>query len=75
MLGETDEAHLRLAWEEGRVLFSQDKDFLVLHARGLPHAGIAYAPRQAPIRRVLDGLLLIHTVLDTEDIAGCIEFL
>ena len=75
MLGETDEAHLRRAHEEGRVLFSQDQDFLALHARGLPHAGIAYAPRQAPFRRVLDGLLLIHAVLDAEDMVGRLEFL
>ena len=33
-LGASDEEHLRLAKSEGRTVFTQDDDFLRLHARG-----------------------------------------
>ena len=40
-----DEEHLARARAEGRVIFTQDEDFLRLHAAGTDHAGIVYAPR------------------------------
>jgi predicted nuclease of predicted toxin-antitoxin system len=39
MLGAEDEAHLALATQQGRVIFTQDADFLRLHATGIEHAG------------------------------------
>ena len=44
-----DREQLRFAAAEGRVAFSQDTDFLRLHAEGEPHRGIAYAPQQTAI--------------------------
>jgi predicted nuclease of predicted toxin-antitoxin system len=44
MLHALDEQHLQLAADLGRVVFTQDTDFLRLHAAGVPHAGIVYAP-------------------------------
>lgn len=43
MLGASDEEHLMFARREGRVLFTQDEDFLRLYASGIEHAGIVYA--------------------------------
>ncbi|MGH7130229.1 MAG: DUF5615 family PIN-like protein, partial [Planctomycetaceae bacterium] len=40
--GADDEAHLAFALNEHRVVMTHDDDFLVLHAAGTPHAGIAY---------------------------------
>jgi predicted nuclease of predicted toxin-antitoxin system len=40
MLGATDEEHLRFATEQQRVVFTQDDDFLRLHADGISHHGI-----------------------------------
>ena len=37
MLGASDEAQLHLAAGQGRVLFSQDEDFLALHQQGVSH--------------------------------------
>lgn len=39
MLEAEDEAHLALATQQGRVIFTQDADFLRLHATGIEHAG------------------------------------
>jgi predicted nuclease of predicted toxin-antitoxin system len=49
LLGARDEEHLRRARAEGRVLFTQDEEFLRLHATGAERAGIAYAPQGASI--------------------------
>ena len=75
MLGADDEAQLHLAASQERVLFSQDEDFLALHRRGTPHAGIAYVPQQTPIGVIVRGLLLIHDVLTAEDMRTRVEFL
>jgi len=42
LLGASDEKHLKRASAEGRVVFTQDEDFLRLHASGVEHAGIVY---------------------------------
>ena len=43
LLSEPDETHLNRAAREGRVIFTQDRDFLKLHGDGASHAGIAFA--------------------------------
>ncbi len=74
-LGASDEEHLAYARASGRVVVSQDSDFLALHAEGREHAGIAYAQQQVSARRLLDGLLLIHAVLDAGEMRSRVEFL
>lgn len=49
MVEADDEQHVALALREGRVIVTQDADFLRLHAAGCPHSGIAYAPQHTPI--------------------------
>jgi uncharacterized protein with PIN domain len=75
MMEAEDEEHLALARAESRVIFTQDEDFLRLHAAGLEHAGIVYAPMGAPIGEIIRGLMLIHQILDAEDMVGQLEFL
>ena len=75
MLGASDEEHLAFALAHGRVLFTQDEDFLRLASLGAPHAGVVYAAQQVPIGHVVQGLLLIHSVLTAEEMAGNVEFL
>ena len=74
-LGAADTAHLARAQRDGRVVFTHDVDFLRLHAAGVEHAGIVYAPRELPIGDVIRGLMLIVQVLDAEDMIGHVEFL
>ena len=75
LLGASDEEHLKRAGAEGRVIFTQDEDFLRLHAAGVEHAGIAYASQGASIGEIVRGLMLIHDVLEAEDMKGHVEFL
>ncbi len=44
LLGASDEEHLALAVEQGRVIFTHDSDFLRLHGKAVDHAGIVFAP-------------------------------
>jgi uncharacterized protein with PIN domain len=74
MLGASDEEHLALALQDGRVIFTQDADFLRLHAGGIDHAGIAYARQQLSIGDVIRGLVLIYQVLDADDIKITLSF-
>ncbi len=75
MLQASDEQHLRFAEATGRVIFSQDDDFLRLHAAGVAHAGIVYAAQGTSVGDVIRGLLLICQILEPEEMRGHVEFL
>ena len=75
MLGASDEKHLEYASSEGRVLFTQDEDFLKLHAAGVEHAGIAYTHQGASIGDIIRGLMLIHQLMEAAEMKGQVEFL
>lgn len=72
-LGAADEEHVARALAEKRVIFTQDTDFLRLHAGGTKHAGIVYAPQG--IGSIIRGLVLIHQLLEPEEMTGNVEFL
>lgn len=74
-LGATDEEHLAFALAEGRVVFTQDDDFLRLASSGKAHAGIVYAPQHTPTGEIIQGLMMIFQVLETEEMVGNIEYL
>jgi hypothetical protein len=57
------------------VLFTQDDDFLRLHAAGAAHAGIVYAIQAISIGDIIRGLMLIHQFLEAEDMEGRVEYL
>ena len=75
MRGENDAAQLAFALQAGRVIFTQDRDFLRLASSGTPHAGITYAPQGAPIGTIVSGLLLIYNVLSAEEMIDNIEYI
>lgn len=75
LMGASDEVHLALAENQGRVLFTQDADFLRLAALGMPHAGIIYVSQNTSVGTIIQGLMLIHQVLGAEEMIGRIEFL
>lgn len=76
LTGAADAAHLEFAASSGRVVVTQDGDFLRLHAQGVSHAGIAYCQQQSmSVWEMLRRVALIHDLLTPEEIAGRIEFL
>jgi len=75
MLSATDEEHLLKAREEWRVIFTQDNDFLRLHASGQKHAGIVYTRQGAAVGQIIKGLMLIYQLLDAEDMKNHVEYL
>lgn len=75
MLGANDEELLAFARSEGRVFFTQDDDFLRLHASGVKHAGIVYAQQPTTIGDVIYGLMLVIEVLDPAEMESHVEFL
>jgi hypothetical protein len=75
LIGASDEEQLAHAKAEGRVMFSQDDDFLRLHAAGVEHAGIVYAPQHSSTSDIIYGLMLIYQVLESEDMIGQVEYL
>ena len=75
MRGAEDEEHLRLAASQGRAIFTQDDDFLRLHAQGVGHAGVIYARQRASVGDIVRGLVLVYQVLEPEDLVNRLEFL
>lgn len=70
-----DEVHLQRARDEKRIVFTQDADFLRLHAAGITHCGIAYAPQGTSVRHLVRQLLLLVEVMTTEEMVSHVEYL
>jgi hypothetical protein len=76
LLHASDEEHISFALTRGRVIFTQDSDFLRLHGAGARHAGIAYCrQRSRGIGEIVDGLLLIREILEPGEMLNRVEYL
>jgi predicted nuclease of predicted toxin-antitoxin system len=74
--GATDPEQLAFSTVDGRVLVTFDIDFLVLDAAGVRHAGIAWCPaRKYSIGQLIQALLLVHGVLDRDEMSNHAEYL
>jgi predicted nuclease of predicted toxin-antitoxin system len=70
-----DEAHLRFARAEGRVIVTRDQDFLRLASGTLDHPGIVFYTANQSIREIIEGLILICEVMLPGEMAGSVEYL
>lgn len=76
LLSATDEEQAAYGLRSGRIVVMQDRDFLRLHASGLPHAGIAYCEKDAKsVGEILQALVLIWEVLEPDEMRDRVEFL
>jgi predicted nuclease of predicted toxin-antitoxin system len=76
LMGATDEQQAAYGLVEGRVLFTQDQDLLRLDAAGIAHAGIAYCAKDTKsIGELIQSLVLIWEVYESEEVAGRAEYL
>lgn len=76
LIGRDDSEHLAFATNAGRVVITQDVDFLRLHAEGTPHSGIAFWRQQSRnLGEVLRRVLLIHATISPDEMKNRVEYL
>ena len=75
-LGDNDLRHLRRAKELGRVVCTNDNDFLELANSGIEHAGIVFGEQDVVfIGTWVNFLELMHGVYQPEELENRVEFL
>jgi hypothetical protein len=73
--GASDQDQLAFATADARVVVTFDPDFLALDAAGTLHAGIAWCPAaKYSIGPLIQALLLVHGVLDSDDMRNHVEY-
>lgn len=76
LLGAIDEDQAAYALAEGRVIFTQDRDFMKIHAAGAPHTGIAYCEKDTrSIGEIIVALVLLWEVYEPEEMVDRVEYL
>jgi len=74
--GATDERQVEFARSAGRVIFTQDDDFLKLHAAGVPHPGIVFCEQnRRSIGEIIWWLRFIWEALEASDMQSQVEFI
>lgn len=76
LCGAEDEEHVAFALAQNRVVFTNDADFLRIHAKGMMHPGIVYCHQGArSIGSIVAALELIDGCLTQDEMRGHVEFL
>jgi predicted nuclease of predicted toxin-antitoxin system len=76
LLHAADVDHVAFGIAHGRVIFTQDDDYLVLAARGVSHCGIAYCHQQTrSLGEIIDLLVLIWEVYEPAEMINHVEYL
>lgn len=76
LMAATDEEQASYALGESRVIFTQDQDFLRIHAAGIPHAGIAYChQRKRSIGAIIAGLTQIWEMMEPDEMMNWLVYL
>src|SRR5262245_38785747 len=74
--GAEDIDHIAFALAEGRVIQTNDGDYLRLHGQGVGHAGIAYCRHQSrSIGEIIRALELIWNVFEPDEMRNHVEFI
>jgi uncharacterized protein with PIN domain len=76
LLGASDAVQLAHAHAEGRVMVTQDDDFIGLHYQGVPHSGITYSPRDSrSIGVIIEMLTIVDATYEPADMVGRLEYI
>lgn len=76
LIGISDEAQLKFAISQGRVIFTQDTDFLRINQSNIEHCGIVYSYQgNKSIGEIIRGLILVWELLEAADMKGKVEFI
>jgi predicted nuclease of predicted toxin-antitoxin system len=74
-VGLPDDQVLARCYTEGRLLITNDNDYLRLHNQGIPHAGIVFFAFGArSIGEMVAFLMLVVDVYSPDEIANRVEF-
>lgn len=76
LLGASDAEVLNDSYATGRVLVTNDSDFLRIHGQQSHHAGIVYCQQGTrTIGQLVASLVLIYEILERSEMIGRVEFL
>jgi predicted nuclease of predicted toxin-antitoxin system len=76
LIGASDQEQLAFALSQGRVLVTQDDDFLRLHQFGKLHAGIVYCRKSSrSTGEIIQALGLLWECVAPEEISVQVEFI
>ncbi len=71
-----DEFQLDFIRQQKRVIFTHDKDFLIIASRTSDHPGIVYCKQKTrSLGEIIEGLVLINEVYLPEEMVGRVEYL
>ena len=72
----SDKSQLNFVRQQKRVIFTHDRDFLIVASRTSDHAGIVYCKqRTRSLGEIIEGLVLIYEVYSPEEMVGRVEYL
>ena len=72
----SDESQLNFIRQQKRVIFTHDKDFLIIASRTSNHPGIVYCKQRSySLGEIIEGLILIYEVYSPEEMMGRVEYL
>ncbi len=76
LFGAADADQIAYGLAQGRVILSQDDDFLVLAAAGTPHAGVVYCHQNTrSIGQIIRALELLWEVYEPDEKRNRVEFI
>jgi predicted nuclease of predicted toxin-antitoxin system len=76
LLHARDEDHIAYAVASGRVIHTQDRDYLRHHATGMEHCGIAFCYQNSrSLGQIIASLLLIWEVYEPDEMRDRVEFI
>lgn len=74
--GAEDADQIAFALVESRVIFTQDEDFLVSAAAGVPHAGIVYCHQNTrSIGQIVRALEFLWELYEPDEMRNRVEFI
>jgi predicted nuclease of predicted toxin-antitoxin system len=76
LIAASDEEQTAHGLAEGRVIFTQDKDFLRINTSGIPHSGIVYCRQgKLSIGGIIQGLTEVWEVMEPEEMTYWLVYL
>jgi predicted nuclease of predicted toxin-antitoxin system len=76
LLGAADADQVAYGLAQGRVIFTEDDDFLALAAAGVEHAGLAYCRQNTrSVGQLVRALELLWDVYEPDEMRNRVEFL